>query len=67
MVKCFYYTRKWFYWAYGGGSVLVLSLWIQVQLTQRAVNSATHLEIYPASQKQSQHTPKTRLKTTQPI
>ena len=33
MVKCFYYTRKWFYWAYGGGSVLVLSLWIQVQLT----------------------------------
>ena len=33
MVKCFYYTRKWFYWAYGGGSVLVLSLWVQVQLT----------------------------------
>ena len=33
MVKCFYYTRKWFHWAYGGGSVLVISLWIQVQLT----------------------------------
>ena len=33
MVKCFYYTRKWFYWAYGGGSVLVLSFWVQVQLT----------------------------------
>jgi len=33
MIKCFYYTRRWFYWAYGGGSILVLSLWVQVQLT----------------------------------
>ena len=33
MIKCFYYTRRWLYWAYGGGSILVLSLWVQVQLT----------------------------------
>ena len=33
MVKCFYYSRKWFNWAYGGGALLVASLWIQVQLT----------------------------------
>ena len=33
MVKCFYYSRKWFNWAYGGGALLIVSLWIQVQLT----------------------------------
>ncbi|MAR78618.1 MAG: transporter [Rhodospirillaceae bacterium] len=33
MIKAFFYTKKWFWWAYGGGSILVLSLWIQVQLT----------------------------------
>tara|TARA_B110001454_G_C12719418_1_gene434083 strand:- start:3093 stop:4127 length:1035 start_codon:yes stop_codon:yes gene_type:complete len=33
MVKCFYYSRKWFNWAYGGGALLIASLWIQVQLT----------------------------------
>jgi peptide/bleomycin uptake transporter len=33
MINCFYYSRRWFDWAYGGGSILVLSLWVQVQLT----------------------------------
>ena len=33
MLKSFYYSKKWFNWAYGGGLLLLASLWIQVQLT----------------------------------
>ncbi len=33
MIKAFFYTKKWFWWSYGGGALLVLSLWVQVQLT----------------------------------
>ena len=33
MIRAFFYTKKWFRWAYGGGALLVASLWIQVQLT----------------------------------
>ncbi len=33
MIKAFYKSKKWAPWAYGGGSLLVISLWLQVQLT----------------------------------
>ena len=33
MIRAFFYSKKWAMWAYGGGAVLIISLWIQVQLT----------------------------------
>ena len=33
MLKAFFGSRKWFLWAYGGASILLLSLWVQVQIT----------------------------------
>ncbi|MBT5624899.1 MAG: transporter, partial [Proteobacteria bacterium] len=33
MVKAFYKSREWALWAYGGGALLFLSLWLQVQMT----------------------------------
>ena len=33
MIKAFYRSKKWAPWAYGGGALLVASLWIQVQIT----------------------------------
>ena len=33
MIKAFYKSKKWAPWAYGGGALLVASLWIQVQIT----------------------------------
>ena len=33
MIKSFYNSKKWFLWAYGGGFLLILSLWLQVQMT----------------------------------
>ncbi len=33
MFHSFFKSKKWARWAYGGGSVLILSLWIQVQFT----------------------------------
>jgi len=33
MIKAFYKTKKWALWAYGGGALLIASLWLQVQLT----------------------------------
>ncbi len=33
MIKAFFYSRKWAKWSYGGGAILVISLWVQVQLT----------------------------------
>ena len=33
MIKAFFYSKKWFKWSYGGGAILIASLWIQVQLT----------------------------------
>ena len=33
MVRSFYKTREWALWAYGGGSLLILSIWVQVQLS----------------------------------
>ena len=33
MIKAFYKSRKWALWAWGGGALLTLSLWIQVQIT----------------------------------
>ncbi len=33
MIKAFYRSREWALWAYGGGALLVLSLWLQVQMT----------------------------------
>lgn len=33
MFRSFFQNRKWFFWAYGGGLLLLFSLYIQVQLT----------------------------------
>ena len=33
MLRAFYRSRKWALWAYGGGALLITSLWIQVQIT----------------------------------
>ena len=33
MIAAFYKSRKWALWAWGGGTLLTLSLWIQVQIT----------------------------------
>ena len=33
MIKAFYKSKKWAPWAYGGGALLMASLWIQVQIT----------------------------------
>ena len=33
MVKAFYKSREWALWAYGGGALLFISLWLQVQMT----------------------------------
>ena len=33
MIKAFYYSKAWAIWAYGGLSLLILSLWLQVQFT----------------------------------
>ena len=33
MFRSFYKDRKWFLWAYGGGMVLILALYVQVELT----------------------------------
>ena len=33
MIKAFYATRQWALWAYGGGLLLMSSLWLQVQMT----------------------------------
>ena len=33
MIKAFFSSRKWAPWAYGGGVLLIISLWIQVRIT----------------------------------
>ena len=33
MIRSFFKSKKWSLWAYGGSLILILSLWIQVQLT----------------------------------
>jgi peptide/bleomycin uptake transporter len=33
MLRAFYRSKKWAAWAYGGGALLIASLWIQVQIT----------------------------------
>ena len=33
MIKAFYKAREWAPWAYGGGALLISSLWLQVQMT----------------------------------
>lgn len=33
MFRSFYKSREWFFWAYGGGLILLMALFIQVQLT----------------------------------
>ena len=38
MIKAFYRSKEWVLWAWGGGALLCLSLWLQVQLTV-AINS----------------------------
>ena len=38
MIRSFYNSREWAGWAYGGGLALILSLWLQVQMSV-AINS----------------------------
>ena len=38
MIGAFYKDKRWATWAWGGGALLVLSLWVQVQITV-AINS----------------------------
>lgn len=38
MIEAFFKSKKWALWAYGGGFLLILSLWMQVQMTV-AINS----------------------------
>ena len=33
MLKAFFRSKKWALWAYGGGALLITSLWVQVQIT----------------------------------
>ena len=33
MIKSFYATKEWMLWAYGGGFALIISLWLQVQMS----------------------------------
>ena len=33
MIGAYYKSRKWALWAWGGGALLIASLWIQVQIT----------------------------------
>ena len=33
MIKSFYRSKEWAPWAYGGGLALILSLWLQVQMS----------------------------------
>lgn len=33
MIKAFFWTRKWFVWAYGGGTLLLVSLYFQVYMS----------------------------------
>ena len=33
MIKAFFRSKKWALWAWGGGGLLALSLWVQVQIT----------------------------------
>ena len=35
MFRSFYKSKEWFFWAYGGGLVLLIALFIQVELTVR--------------------------------
>ena len=38
MIQSFYKTKEWALWAYGGGAILMFSIWMQVQMTV-ALNS----------------------------
>jgi len=33
MIKAFFRSREWALWAWGGGGLLAISLWVQVQIT----------------------------------
>ena len=33
MIRAFYRSKKWALWAWGGGTLLAVSLWVQVQIT----------------------------------
>ena len=33
MLRSYYKTKEWALWAYGGGAVLIFSIWMQVQMT----------------------------------
>ena len=33
MIKAFFLSLKWALWAYGGGALLIISLWVQVRIT----------------------------------
>lgn len=33
MLKAFFWNKKWFWWAWGGGAFLITAMWLQVQLS----------------------------------
>ena len=53
MFRAFFKSRKWFLWAYGGGLVLLASLFIQVELTVKI--NAWYGGFYNILQKATEH------------
>lgn len=53
MFKSFFFDRKWALWAYGGGALLLLSLFAQVHMT--VLINAWYQGFYDLLQKASQH------------
>jgi len=54
MIKAFFLSRKWFFWAYGGGILLIILLWAQVQLSVKF--NDWYGRFYDILGKASQHT-----------
>lgn len=54
MIKSFFWNKKWFWWAYGVGSVLILLSYAQVHLS--VLFNAWYGEFYNIMQKPAEHT-----------
>lgn len=53
MIKAFFYSRKWFLWAYLGGAFLLLSLYAQVQMS--VLFNEWYKDFYNLLQNATQH------------
>ena len=47
MVAAFYKNKEWALWAWGGGGLLAMSLWLQVQITV-AMNTWYGISVFGA-------------------